>query len=254
MIRKKRGFTLLELSIVMTIIALIIGGILLGDGLIRNSELHAIATEQQQYNQAASGFRDKYLALPGDFNGATVLWDVVSGACASTTGSTPEATCDGDANGLIDPVTATNDFEQFRAWQHLVNAKLLAVVVNGLKTATYTRRPGVNLPESKLSGAGWAIAYVTQAAAATDAFATTNDTPFKHVLWFGGVGTASNSNKQNGVLTPTEALQIDQKLDDGSPIAGRVVAQNDATCVISSQYATLSAAGFKCALVFKTGF
>lgn len=59
---RKRGFSLVELSIVLVILGLLTGGILAGQSLIRAAELRAVSTEYSRYATAVQSFRDKYFA------------------------------------------------------------------------------------------------------------------------------------------------------------------------------------------------
>ncbi len=60
------AFTLIELSIVLVIIGLKVGGVLVGRDLINASYVRAQITQIEKYNQAVNTFRDKYSELPGD--------------------------------------------------------------------------------------------------------------------------------------------------------------------------------------------
>src|ERR1700733_3923945 len=62
----KRGFTLIELSVVLVIIGLIVGGILVGRNLVDASEVRAQITQIEKLNQAVNTFRDKFNGIPGD--------------------------------------------------------------------------------------------------------------------------------------------------------------------------------------------
>ena len=59
-IPKKYGFTLIELSIVIVIIGLIVGGVLVGRDLIRASQLRGLISEVEEFKTAANTFRLKY--------------------------------------------------------------------------------------------------------------------------------------------------------------------------------------------------
>ncbi len=53
------GFTLIELSIVLVIIGLIVGGVLVGQDLIKAAETRATVGQVEKYNAAVNTFRTK---------------------------------------------------------------------------------------------------------------------------------------------------------------------------------------------------
>ena len=62
----RRGFTLVEMSIVLVIIGLIIGGVLVGRDLIQASTIRSQISQIEKYQTAVKTFRNKYDGLPGD--------------------------------------------------------------------------------------------------------------------------------------------------------------------------------------------
>jgi prepilin-type N-terminal cleavage/methylation domain-containing protein len=68
-----RGFTLVELSIVLVVVGLAIGGVLVGKDLIRAAEYRKFHSQIESYQLASNTFRVKYNAVPGDMPNATVL-------------------------------------------------------------------------------------------------------------------------------------------------------------------------------------
>lgn len=64
----RRGFTLVELSIVLVVVGLLIGGILIGQSLVSSAKINAQVKQFQQMDIAVSQFRSKYKQLPGDSN------------------------------------------------------------------------------------------------------------------------------------------------------------------------------------------
>jgi prepilin-type N-terminal cleavage/methylation domain-containing protein len=64
--KKNKGFTLIEITIVLVVIGLITGGVFVVRELIRAAELRAQIKQIEEYNIAVNTFRLKYNALPGD--------------------------------------------------------------------------------------------------------------------------------------------------------------------------------------------
>ena len=221
--RAKTAFSLIELSIVLVILGLLVGGILAGRSLIRASEVRSVITEANRFNTATIAFRDKYFGLPGDITNATSIWGkdtTTSAACAGAAGNaaTP-GTCNGDGDGYV-----VQYAEAFRLWQQLNLAGLLEGNYPGYispQANTTPTVPGRDMPASRLGNAGWTIEKLSQ-------LSTTNyelgysDLPDKkfNFMVLGGPNTAYWSNAP--VLRPEEAWNIDTKMDDGSPANGRL--------------------------------
>ena len=70
--KKVRGFTLVEIAIVLVIIGLLLGGVLKGQELINTAKVRAIADRQSALKVAWYSFVARYNALPGDFSRAAV--------------------------------------------------------------------------------------------------------------------------------------------------------------------------------------
>lgn len=202
-----RGFSLVELSIVLVILGLLVGGVLGGRSLIKAAELRAITAEKSNFTLALNNFRIKYNALPGDFNRATDIWGAAA-SCDGWTGalSADGATCNGDnsqnfATSAADDSISRTDREVITAWQHLSNAGL----VEGSYNATFPMENGISRPVSKYDGANWSFLRI---GAFIGYFSTHQLTDY---LFF---------NQAIATLTPEEAWNIDQKTDDGRPATG----------------------------------
>jgi prepilin-type N-terminal cleavage/methylation domain-containing protein len=279
---KQAGFTLLEMLAVMSVIALIVGGIFTGRSMIRNAQIQNILTEYQQYATAIQNFQSKYQAMPGDFLGATQLWGSWS-ICINGMGSgtaTGTLTCDGEGEGYIE-IGYLRD--HIRAWRHLglagfISGNYSGTAVTGVCTVSpfsnVNITPGQNVPASKLAGAGWNIAvstysatpYSTGVAGVYVPMDPALDRTNEHFLRIGGtlqddnaIATFSCAQSQVPMLTAEEAYQIDIKNDDGAVTTGRVRGMyNNATYYNSCNSGSsttggynITAAGMNCALAFK---
>lgn len=226
---RQLGFSLVELSIVLVILGLLVGGILAGQSLIRASELRSVSADITKYQTAISAFRDKYFGLPGDITNATAFWgkDTTSiAACAGQTGTaaTP-GTCNGDGNGNL---TNTGN-EWVRAWQHLSNSGIIEGNYSGLSTGwTYASVPGVDVPAGKISNTAFSLLYTTQSGGNAEfGNMVLPDTSYNWIIF----GSARNNAwPNNPALTVQESWNLDTKMDDGMPFRGRMHAGQRTIC------------------------
>src|SRR5262245_34434616 len=122
----QRAFSLIELSIVIVIIGLIVGGIIGGSALIRAGELRSVVSDVSKYTAAVNTFKQKYDAFPGDMINATSYWGAINATPATcyTTANTGPATCDGNGDGHLVPTVVNEYHETFHSWKHLANEGL----------------------------------------------------------------------------------------------------------------------------------
>ncbi len=224
---KRHGFSLVELSIVLVILGLLTGGILSGQSLIHAAELRSITTDLMRYSAAANAFRDKYFALPGDFNNAQAFWNAQGTNCSGTvTTLTTTGTCNGDGSGTIDNTAAASTTgERFQFWRHLALAGLIEGNYSGIagSQGSTAGAPGTNIPASKISGGGWfPFTLNNYAGSAGTSYAGDYGNYLSFSLWSAGVG--------NAILKPEDMWNIDTKLDDGKPGTGKVIAFSYSTC------------------------
>jgi prepilin-type N-terminal cleavage/methylation domain-containing protein len=216
-----RGFSLVELSIVLVILGLLVGGVLTGKSLIRAAELRSVTTEMQNYQSAVQIFEDKYKELPGDMTNATELWgaaDPTPATCLTTVG-TGTQTCDGNGDGYYGfPSDGFQRGEMFMFWQHLANAQLISGSYNGMAGSNFAQSIiNTNVPASKMSSAGWSFIDLGSAGH-PDLY----DLYYNRVLAFGGQTTDYFTHAP--IISPDEAWKIDTKIDDGLPAKGLVIA------------------------------
>lgn len=121
---RNKGFTLLELAIVIVIIGLIVAGISAGQSLVSAAKARSVISESEQYKLAFNNFRLQYghNSFPGDFDQANSYWPGCGVGAA-------EADCNGDGDSLISRSSTADDSEQLRAWQHLSLAGLITALM-----------------------------------------------------------------------------------------------------------------------------
>ena len=108
--KKNQGFTLVEISIVLVIIGLILGGILNAQSVIRNAQTKDAIKALSDMAAAARQFNDRYGFWPGDYSNAVVSLPNLVAPCAGV---------NGNGNGTL---TAA---ESVCATQHLISAGML---------------------------------------------------------------------------------------------------------------------------------
>ena len=129
--RKQKGFTLVEIAIVLVIIGLLLGGILKGQELINSARVRNMADMNAGIQAAYFGFIDRFRRVPGDWNAtdATVAIGVtVNGGGAAPTGD----------NGRIDNATGSEWDEPNAVWEQMALAGFIQGAYTGANTQPTT--------------------------------------------------------------------------------------------------------------------
>ncbi|MCE2927105.1 MAG: prepilin-type N-terminal cleavage/methylation domain-containing protein [Rickettsiales bacterium] len=211
---RRDGFTLVEISIVIVVIGLIIGGILSGTTLIRSAEIRALYRDVENYRIAVLSFRTKYNALPGDFSRATDFFGTDPDGCASWLGvrSPKTQTCNGNGNGYIEPLSGAV-LERSRFWQHLSAAGFIPGLYSGMLGSAPSVR-GIH-PSITWEMLDYYYFYDPFA----PLFAGDGGGQHQHVFY---IKDPEEGYSTTGTLSPTEAVQFDAKFDDGKANSGQI--------------------------------
>ena len=200
---KFRGFTLVELAIVMVIIGLLMGGVLKGQELIYNAKAKSLANDFKVVAAAYYGYLDRFRAVPGDDTDAS---SHVGGTNASATGAG-----DGRITGVWNFTPGIScPTESCLFWEHVRKAGLLS----GSTTINATSYLPVNSEAGRIGISG---------TAPTDG---SGNNGWSALFWV-------CSANINGRL----ASQIDLMLDDGVGNTGTVrayAASNTTSATVSS--------------------
>jgi prepilin-type N-terminal cleavage/methylation domain-containing protein len=234
------GFTLMELSVVLVIISMLIGGVLAGRELIQAATIRATIKQYEEFNTATQTFRVKFDCLPGD---CTHVSDMGFDAGSAGNGDGMVGEC-ADLTLLFVPCAygyngGTTYKEYFYFWYHLSSAGLIRDLIAynaspaladsnfiplGVETPLVKARAVVGIsPYPDITKSGWGIQNEIIFTAAGG-----GDTIYSHafvmgsavLVGAGGVTIGSHSNM--GGFTPWTLYAIDSKLDDGLPLSGQV--------------------------------
>ncbi len=195
---QKSAFTMLEMAIVLTIIALIFASVLVGKELIRGAAVSRVVSELSEFRSAAQSFQLEYHGLPGDLENAYDYWGT---NCASS-----QALCNGDGNGLL----SSGYTESRMFWRHLWLANYLTQETTGLTGTTCT------VDNEMRSDGGGGLYQAFSAPKTLYGNAT-------YGLGFLYAGCDGSQELTGAVLTPEQAWMIDEKQDNGTPYSGNYI-------------------------------
>lgn len=182
-----KGFTLVELAIVLIIIGILLGAILKGQELVDNAKIKRAVSDMNSIFVAYNGYIDRYQRKPGDDGPLATL--------NARGGSWVPVTAAGNSNGTLD-ATVANTFtnggvETTSFWQHVKAA--------GFVPGSITAAGAAALPNNGFNGL---VGVFNNTTAVT--------------------GAASGVNVCLSQVPGKAAAALDKQLDDGDPTAGSV--------------------------------
>lgn len=229
------AFTLVELSIVLVIIALLTGAIAGLRTYTRNAALSTMMSQSKLYIDGFNQFQTIYNAPPGDYMGASAAW-----SAAQAAHSADGLDDNGDGNGLIraDITNAPNGnrVELFYTFQHLALAGFIQGTYTGATAGgvgTYDAKIGTNILGDPKEKIGYLFDNPDYTDGNPDGFLSGDtiyfDGQYPNILIIAGHNSSSTTGgtetglPNNVFLTPTQAQTIDEKYDDGMPGTGMIM-------------------------------
>jgi prepilin-type N-terminal cleavage/methylation domain-containing protein len=223
--KNKEAFTLVELSIVLVIIGLIVGGVVGGQSLVASSRINKTITEFSQYKTAYNAFQLQYDAIPGDFAEGFDYWDDGTNNICGTDEVSGHRSCNGNGDNLMQ----IND--GVRAFKHLQLSGIMPNVEIAGFLGRFYLRPCAgercihsenrnNVPNSAIlddSNVGWVFASHDYIGSDTNWYGKTGN-------WLQLGAEVSWWLLDGGAITPRQASIMDKKIDDGSPVRGNIAA------------------------------
>jgi len=215
---KQAGFTLVELAIVLVIIGLIVGGVLVGQDLIKAATMRKAITEINEVEAGVGTFRAKYNDLPGDLKNPGSYFAAVTNADPAVLGL-------GNGDGLIQAITTAGGGTQTASlgtsgeggvfFYEIAQAGYIKEAMTHVDMADVTTaQASVNLGTFRTSVIGGGTMIAPTSAGGRNYLILTGQASGNSVA---GVAPMTAG------LTPLQAGDIDTKLDDGAPTTGGVV-------------------------------
>ncbi len=220
----KKGFSLVELSIVIIIIGLLFVGVSAGSTLIEQAKLRKIINEIMEVQRSVRIFKVAYDYLPGDFPDAGKIWgDACGGDAPAGNG------CNGDGDGVVG-VYGGADFqaytsqrsqvEYYRFWQHMQLADVIGGSYTGVHAYTSTE-PNWNSEDNVYASKAFPgiLFYM-------DDVRRWNTSLGDQIFWIMSNKTSMWVNDPQTGLNPVQTYNIDKKIDDGLARSGFMYASN----------------------------
>ena len=212
--RQRSGFTLVELSIVLVIIGLLIGGILAAQSMISTAKINAQVRQIGQFDAAVMNFKTLYNYLPGD---------------APMFGGDGDGVIDTTAGCGYDDFADSTTCEIANFWSSLFPGQYSSSACGAFGPDVVITGTGRNFPVATI---GKNNSFIVALPMTTGNYYNADKVNPRHFytimdpsqqtrvdVWHHWVQTSS----ANSAVKPNDALALDAKIDDGLADSGYVL-------------------------------
>ncbi|MFZ4542068.1 MAG: type II secretion system protein [Rickettsiales bacterium] len=227
------AFSLVELSIVLVILGLLVGGILSGQALIRAAQIRSQIAQIQNYQIAVNTFRGKYNYLPGDIPDPLASQLGLGARAAANGRGNGDGLLEGQNGGGAASGAYAMGGEVLTFWCDLTAVGLTTqalqvanspLYVQTVNPVTATTSPSLSdlFPRAKLENA---YLYVWSSRVGTDISGSTDGGRSGNYFGLSGLDSLTVGGSLNpSYISVADAWAIDSKRDDGLPYSGNTQA------------------------------
>jgi len=186
---RQHGLTLMETALILVIGGLLVQLAVYGSALITNSRVKELMAQRGATEAAVVAFRDRYRALPGDFDRAGTSINCGVAQCLN-----------GNGNGRVEAAAGESPAESILSWHHLAASGL--IMGNYQYSDMSVSEPNAANTPTNIYGGYLQLSSDTQ--------------------WGYPGGGVVRDNLKTGNRVPANVLaEVDQKIDDGRPGSGK---------------------------------
>ena len=223
-----RGFTLIEMSIVLVIIGLIVGGILKGQEIVNAAREKQVITQLNAVRTAQNTYIDRHGLYPGDdTRGNFVAFAAANGNGDGFVGAaiaaTPAATITALTTLSLDPTKEEGSYFITLLGEQLINNAVLPLATTAIASGAFGVERKSFLPNTAFPNTGLGISSGQHPGD------TSRDPASALVKGSNWLGIWSAAYTNNGGVSIRQAGHIDMALDDGIPDTG-LVRGDDSKC------------------------